>query len=109
MKSNPIVETFSQMTPSREFEQVMVEFDNNIMRHKEVSMKIQRDEYSMPMKMQNICINGSEKMSQILKLDQNQARCLDYVAKHNPKNVMVVGRCGIADTPSRRSSFVAIA
>ena len=98
MKSNPIVETFSQMTPSREFEQVMVEFDNNIMRYKEVSLKIQRDEYSMPMKIQNICINGSEKMSQILKLDQNQARCLDYVAKHNPKNVMVVGYHGTGKT-----------
>ena len=91
MKSNPIVDTFSQMTPSREFEQVMVEFDNNIMRHKEVSLKIQRDEHSMPMKIQNICIKGSEKMSQVLELDQNQTRCLDYVAKHNPKNVMVVG------------------
>ena len=98
MKSNPIVDTFSQMTPSREFEQVMVEFDNNIMRHKEVSLKIQRDEYSMPMKIQNICIKGSEKMSQVLELDQNQARCLDYVAKHNPKNVMVVGYHGTGKT-----------
>ena len=61
MKSNPIVDTFSQMTPSREFEQVMVEFDNNVERHKEVSLQIQSDDHSMPMKIQSISVKGPDK------------------------------------------------